>query len=287
MIHKFSNYLSLIKFSHTIFAMPFALVGFSLAVLHEHRVFQWQKLLLVIGCMVFARSAAMAFNRYIDRQFDGQNERTASREIPSGKISPTAALSFIILSSLAFMTCTYFLNLTCFFLSPVALIVILGYSLTKRFTALCHFVLGLGLSLAPIGAYLAVTGSFAILPVIFSFVVLFWTGGFDILYALQDENFDKTQSLFSVPSRFGRVHAMAISNTVHIMTGLLVILAGYFGSFNVIYWIGAACFLFMLYYQHSLVKPNDISKVNLAFATTNGLASVVFGAITIASFVFE
>ena len=183
------------------------------------------------------------------------------------------------------MACSWLLNPLCFFLSPVALIVILGYSLTKRFTSLCHFVLGLGLSLAPIGAYIAVTGHFALVPVIFSFIVLFWTGGFDILYALQDESFDKSHSLYSIPAAVGRRYAMSISNVAHVATAILVIAVGFIASFPWLYWIGAFIFITLLYYQHSLVKPNDISKVNLAFATSNGIASVIFGTITILSFV--
>jgi 4-hydroxybenzoate polyprenyltransferase len=177
---KVKSYLSLIKFSHTIFAMPFALIGFFLAIFENTSVipgwhtkvfppaFDWSslgiKLVLVILCMVFARSAAMAFNRYLDRQYDAKNPRTAVREIPSGVITPKNALAFTIISCLLFIACTWFINSICFYLSPVALAVVLGYSYTKRFTPLCHLILGLGLSLAPIGAYLAVTGEFALLP---------------------------------------------------------------------------------------------------------------------------
>ena len=278
-----ANYLSMIKFSHTIFALPFAIVGFFLAVHIEGNRFVWYKFLCVVLCMVFARSAAMGFNRFIDSEIDKKNARTAQREIPAGKISYSAALWFVILSSILFVFTTGFLNLLCFCLSPVALLVILGYSVTKRFTALCHFVLGLGLSLAPLGAYLAVTGHFSVLPVLFSFIVLFWTGGFDILYALQDEDFDRDNHLHSIPAKIGRVKAMILSNTAHIVTGLLVIFAGFYGQFNWLYWLGATLFIALLFYQHRLVKPNDISKVNLAFATTNGVASVVFGAFVVVS----
>jgi len=238
---------------------------------------EWTKLLFVILCMIFARSSAMGFNRYIDREIDLKNARTANREIPAGKITQTAALWFVIVSALAFVSTTWFINPLCFYLSPIALLIILGYSVTKRFTALCHFALGLGLSLAPIGAYLAVTGYFSVLPIIFSFIVLFWTGGFDILYALQDEDFDKQQNLHSIPAKTGRIKAMLISNIAHSLTAILVIVAGYYGTFHWLYWVGAMLFISLLFYQHRLVKPNDISKVNLAFATTNGIASVVFG----------
>jgi len=275
----------MIKFSHTIFALPFAIVGFFLAVYIEGHPFELTKFIYVLLCMVLARSSAMGFNRYIDREIDLKNARTAQREIPAGKISQTAALWFVIVSALAFITTTWFINFMCFCLSPVALIVILGYSVTKRFTALCHFVLGLGLSLAPIGAYLAVTGYFSILPILFSCIVLLWTGGFDILYALQDEDFDKEQKLHSIPAKTGRVKALMISNIAHSFAAVLVIVAGLYGSFNWLYWFGALFFISLLFYQHRLVKPNDISKVNLAFATTNGVASVVFGVFVVLSLI--
>ena len=280
-------YFSLIKFSHTIFAMPFAAIGFCLAAFPSDDIFLWHYVLtsrlpwLVLLCMVFARTAAMAFNRYIDYEFDAKNARTAVREIPSGKISPRAALVFCGISALCFVITTYFINTLCFALSPVALSVILGYSYTKRFTAWCHIILGLGLSLSPVGAYIAVTGEFAVLPIIFSFIVLTWTGGFDILYALQDEDFDKSQALHSVPARFGRTKSLGISIAIHSITLLLVLLAGYVGEFSIFYWIGATLFIACLVFQHAIVSPQNISRINLAFATTNGCASIVFGVFTI------
>ena len=278
------KYLSLIKFSHTIFAMPFAMIGFFLA-MQMQETFQWKdmilKFVLVILCMVFARSSAMAFNRYLDRQFDAKNPRTAIREIPAGVISANSALFFTILMSVLFVTCTFFINRLCFFLSPVALAVILGYSYTKRFTPLCHLVLGLGLSLAPIGAYLAVTGEFALLPVLFSFAVLFWVSGFDIIYALQDEEFDKANNLYSIPSMLGKVKALRVSEILHVLSAACIIAAGLYGQFGLWYWIGAVVFSGMLIYQHSVVKPTDLSRVNLAFMTANGIASVVFAAFVI------
>lgn len=273
---KINNYLSLIKISHTIFALPFAIIGFFIAVTYTHAQFNAGLFALVILCMVFARSAAMAFNRYIDRAFDAKNQRTAVREIPAGIIKPSNALLFVIVSSLLFVITTYFINPLCFFLSPVALLVILGYSYTKRFTALCHLVLGVGLSLAPIGAYLAVTGKFDWLPLFFSFTVLFWVSGFDIIYALQDEEFDKSNRLRSIPVWLGKKGALMLSNVLHLISASFVIYAGLYAHFNMWYWIGTLIFIGMLIYQHTLVKPTDLSKVNLAFATTNGIASVVF-----------
>src|SRR5690606_26281664 len=237
------NYLSLVKFSHTIFAMPFALIGFTLGVqaaispaeeLHSGsivtRITQNQqpgfwpemgiKFLLVILCMVFARSAAMAFNRYLDRQFDARNPRTAIREIPAGIISANAALIFTIINCVLFIVTCIFINKICFYLSPVALAVVLGYSYTKRFTPLCHLVLGLGLSLAPIGAYLAVTGRFDWLPLLFSFAVITWVSGFDIIYSLQDEDFDRSQKLYSIPAALGKPLALRVSEGLHLASAL-------------------------------------------------------------------
>ncbi|MCB0402602.1 MAG: putative 4-hydroxybenzoate polyprenyltransferase [Flavobacteriales bacterium] len=271
------NYLSLIKFSHTIFALPFALIGFFIALNSLNRHIDWLLFVYVILCMVFARSAAMAFNRYIDRKIDSKNPRTAEvREIPNGTISPANALVFVVVNCLLFIGVTYFINPLCFYLSPVALFVVLGYSLTKRFTALCHLVLGLGLSLAPIGAYLAVTGVFDWLPLFFSFAVLFWVSGFDIIYALQDEEFDKAEQLHSIPVLLGKSRALMLSNFLHLITAGFILLAGYYGEMGMYYWIGSALFIGLLIYQHTLVKADNLSKVNLAFFTTNGVASVLF-----------
>lgn len=279
------KYLSLIKFSHTIFAMPFAMIGFFLGV-SQHSAFSIRRyailFILVILCMIFARSAAMAFNRYLDRAFDAKNPRTAIREIPAGLLKANSVLLFTILNSLLFIACTFFINRICFYLSPVALAVILGYSFTKRFTPLCHLVLGLGLSLAPIGAYLAVTGRFDILPVLFSFAVIFWVSGFDIIYSLQDEEFDKGEGLYSMPSWLGKAKALRVSELLHLLSAACVIIAGFWGGFGWLYWVGVVVFCGMLIYQHNIVKPNDLRRVNLAFMTANGIASVVFAVFVIA-----
>lgn len=276
------NYLSLVKFSHTIFAMPFAMIGFFLAVTWAGYSFNWTKLLLVVLCMVFARSAAMAFNRWLDADFDKKNPRTAQREIPAGIISASNALYFVIGNAVLFMASTWFINPVCFFLSPIALIVVLGYSYTKRFTALCHLVLGIGLSLAPIGAFLAVTGRFAVLPVLLSVLVLCWVSGFDIIYALQDEEFDKSQQLHSIPAWLGKTGGLRFSEALHLVAAGLAVTIGLLGGFHWLYWIGAGVFILMLFMQHRLVKPHDLSRVNLAFMTTNGIASVVFAVFAIA-----
>lgn len=276
------NYLSLVKFSHTIFALPFALIGFTLA-LSEGHSFSLKLLLLVLVCMVTARNSAMAFNRFIDRKFDALNPRTAIREIPAGIINPKNALFFIIINCLLFVTATYFINNICFYLSPVALFTVLFYSYTKRFTPLCHLVLGCGLALAPIGAYLAVTGVFAWLPLLFSFTVFTWVSGFDIIYALQDEAFDREHQLNSIPVLLGTKEALRFSEVLHVFSIAFVVAAGFLGHFNFFYWIGTALFTGLVIYQHTIVKPNDLSRVNLAFGTTNGIASVVFACFTIIS----
>lgn len=280
------NFLSLVKFSHTIFALPFALLGFFIGVVEIGEGLNIYLLAKVIACMVFARSAAMAFNRYVDRDIDLKNPRTAQREIPSGVISSRNALIFVLLNSILFCVVTFFINELCFYLSPIALLIVLGYSYTKRFTALCHFILGVGLALAPIGAYLAVTGYFTIIPVLYGLVVLFWVAGFDIIYALQDEGFDLENNLNSVPAKLGQSKALALSNLLHIFSASLIIIAGYlcaetYSALYYLHWLGAIIFIAMLFYQHAIVKPGNLEKINLAFFTTNGIASIVFSGIFI------
>lgn len=281
------HYLSLIKFSHTVFALPFALVGFFLGTTERPDGFSWRLLGLVLLCMVFARSAAMAFNRWLDRDIDAANPRTNQREIPAGVIPARSALVFVGMMSLLFVTTTWFINPLCFYLSPVALAVVLGYSYTKRFTWLCHFVLGLGLALAPVGAYIAATGHFGFASVLYGLAVLTWTAGFDIIYALQDEAFDQEHQLYSVPSWLGRSRALRVSEWLHLGTAVLMILALRRAGFETqgatqwAAWTGTALFLGLLVYQHLLVRPNDLSRVNLAFFTTNGVASVIFGTLMV------
>lgn len=285
------NYFSLIKFAHTIFAMPFALTAFFVAVSRQGEGIDWLKLALVVLCMIFARSAAMAFNRYLDRDIDAENPRTKIREIPAGVISPKAALFFVAANCLLFVATTWFINPLCFYLSPVALAVVLGYSYTKRFTWMCHLVLGLGLALAPVGAYLAVAGRFDWIPVLYGLAVLLWVAGFDVIYALQDEEFDKSQRLYSMPSFFGKQRALRLSEWMHLGTAALMVYAGnrLHSEVPETGWLlsnGTVIFLALLLYQHLIVKPNDLSRVNRAFFTTNGVASLIFGMLAIADLVF-
>jgi 4-hydroxybenzoate polyprenyltransferase len=286
-LKQVKNYFTLVRFSHTVFAMPFALIGYSLAVSEPGINFSIRLLLLILLCMIFARNAAMGFNRLADKKYDALNPRTRNREIPSGIIGSRAAAIFVIINVALFIFSTSFINRLTLYLSPVALLVILGYSLTKRFTFLCHFILGLGLSLAPIGAYISVTGKFSIVPLLYSFIVLTWVSGFDIIYALQDDEFDRSNNLYSVPSSAGIKNAITISILVHLITFILVILAGFTGNGTWIYWMGASIFSLFLLYQHLIVKHNDLTRVNLAFGTTNGVASILFAIFVIIDLFFR
>lgn len=270
------KYFSLVLFAHSIFALPFAFIGFFLAITTTHHEFNWLKLVFMLACMVFARNAAMAFNRYLDRDIDALNPRTAVRDIPAGRITAQKALQFTIINCVLFVATTFFINPLCFYLSPIALLVVLGYSYTKHFTALCHLVLGLGLGLAPLGAYLTITGEFNIVPVFYSLAVIFWVSGFDIIYALQDEDFDRKHNLKSIPTLMGTKGALKLSEAFHALSAIFVILPLFYLSLSWLYIIGIVLYILLLIYQHRIVSPNDLSKVDRAFMTTNGVASVIF-----------
>lgn len=277
-----NSYLSLIKFSHTVFALPFALLSYFLGITLAGEGIDIRLLLLVVACMVFARSAAMAFNRYIDRHYDARNIRTRIREIPSGTITPRSALFLVVVMSVAFVATTYWINQLTFFLSPIVLMVVLGYSYTKRFTWLCHFVLGIGLGLAPVGAFVAVTSTFHLLPILYGVMVMLWVTGFDIIYALQDEEFDRQHHLYSIPGAFGNQAAKRIAAGLHILCASLMFGIAWYQSqiipsFGFLHWLGAAGFAALLFWQHWLVSQNDPSKINQAFFQTNGFASILFG----------
>lgn len=286
------QYFSLVTFSHTIFALPFALLGFTLGVVDSFKSVDWIDLLYVVLCMVFARSAAMAFNRLVDADIDLKNERTAVRDIPSGRISKKQATTFIIINSLAFIICAGLLNFKCLLLSPVALAVILGYSYTKRFSWLCHLVLGVGLALAPIGAYIAVTAGFNPKPILLGAAVLCWVAGFDIVYALQDQKFDKEEGLYSIPSHFGTTNSLWISRTLHILcfcllTAFTLLLLQEYPALSWTPFLALAFFAVALLYQHFIIGKGDLRLIDRAFFTTNGLASMVYSAIIIGSIVFN
>jgi 4-hydroxybenzoate polyprenyltransferase len=279
MIEKIKDYLRLIKFSHTVFALPFALVGYFLAYIKYET--NWLSIIYIILCMIFARSSAMAFNRYLDRKFDKLNPRTKNREIPAGKISEKNALFFTIIMSILFIITTMFINKLVFYLSFITLFIILGYSFTKLFTPLCHLILGLGLGLSPIGAFLTISNKFEITPILFSVLVFLWVSGFDIIYALQDYEFDKKNNLKSIPVLFGKNGALIISLLLHLLALILLVVIGFSYNFSYFYWIGALIFSKLLIYQHLIIKPNDLSKVNIAFGTTNGIASIIFAVFVI------
>ncbi len=278
MMAKFSDYLRLVKFSHTIFAMPFAMIGFTYALKCGNPTlsepWDWLVLLVqVVLCMVFARNTAMGFNRWADWRIDAENPRTASREIPAGIISPRKALVFVIVNALLFVVTASTINLLTALLSPVALAVVIFYSYCKRFTVLAHFVLGLSLGIAPVGAYIAVTGEFAIEPCILSLLVITWCGGFDIIYALQDAAFDRERGLHSIPSRFSARTSLIISAMMHIVSiAALFWFASYLPGHWYL-WVGVAIFSALLTLEHLLVTPTKQRNIGIAFGTLNGLAS--------------
>ncbi len=279
-----NNYLSLVKFSHTVFALPFALMGFAWAIGSTDINFDFGILTYVVFCMVTARNTAMAFNRIIDYKFDKLNPRTAVREIPSGVISLKNAIIFTIINAVLFVISASMINTLTMYLSPVALIVIMGYSLVKRFSWICHYILGLSLGIAPIAAYISVTGYFDLFTIILSVIVVTWVSSFDILYSLQDEGFDKDNKLHSIPERFGRVVSLVISATLHMFTIVFVVWLGVLYELNNIYWAGAVVFSIIIIAEHFIVTPRNISRVNLAFATFNSFGSIIYCGFSIASF---
>ena len=265
------DFLSLVVFAHTVFALPFALLS---AVLAANGVPHGRTLLWILAAMVGARSAAMSFNRIVDRHIDARNPRTARREIPAGVVSPAAAALFCAGSAALFVLAAAQLNRLCLVLSPVALAIVLGYSYAKRVTSFAHLVLGLALAIAPVGAWVAVTGAFALPPVLLGFAVLFWVAGFDVIYSLQDEEFDRAEGLRSIPARFGAGRALQIARLFHGTT--LVLLYAVFLAVSGGWLFGAAVVVAGLFLvrQHRLVSPGDLSRVNAAFFTANGWLSV-------------
>lgn len=285
-----TKYANLVKFSHTIFAMPFALISFVYAVkygsenLSQSNPYWWATLLVqVVLCMVFARNVAMGFNRWADRKIDAQNPRTATREIPAGKISPRAALWFVAINAILFIITASTINWLTAALSPVALGIIMAYSYCKRFTSMAHLVLGLSLSIAPVGAYIAVCGEFALEPCILALLVLTWCGSFDIIYALQDQEFDRQNGLHSIPAKFSTRTALNISITLHIVSiAALVWYASYLPQ-NWLTWTGAALFAAIIITEHILVTPTRQRNIGIAFGTLNGLASTTLAIFFITS----
>jgi 4-hydroxybenzoate polyprenyltransferase len=269
--------LEMIKFEHTIFALPFALISALLAAraanlphgIPSARVTAW-----ILAAMVGARSAAMAFNRIADARFDAANPRTARRAIPAGLLTVGQVGIFTLTSIALFELAAWKLNRLCFALSPLALAVILGYSYTKRFTALSHLALGIATGIAPVGAWIAVTGRLNAVPLLLGIVVMLWIGGFDIIYALQDVEFDRRIGLHSLPKAIGKARALVFSRLMHLtMLGLLVII-GHLAGMHAIYYVGLCVVAALIAYEHSIVSPDDLSRIDVAFFTTNGWISV-------------
>lgn len=278
---KIGDYMGLVKFSHTIFAMPFALMAFVFALKSTESEFSWILLLQIIGCMVFARNVAMGFNRWTDWKIDRDNPRTASREIPAGKISPKSAIIFVIINALLFIAVSSSINLLTAILSPVALAVVMFYSYCKRFTSLAHIVLGLSLGIAPSAAYIATTGTLTFAPCLISLLVLTWCGGFDIIYALQDLDFDRQNGLHSIPVRFGVKGALYISIALHAVSILSLILFALCCPQGILLWIGEALFCGCIILEHILVTPTHQRSIGIAFGTLNGIASLTLATFTI------
>ncbi len=281
-MNTISKYASLVKFAHTVFALPFALASYFYTIRPYGYWPGWLKFTLMLLCMVFARNAAMGFNRWADRRIDAANPRTGGREIPAGRISARAAMVFVIVNCVLFVVCAGLLNRLALTLSPVALLIILGYSYTKRFTWMSHFVLGLALAIAPVGACIAFSGSISFISLLLGCLVLTWVGGFDILYSLQDAGFDREHKLHSVPSRFSVEQSIGISIGVHLASIVAVYLIGVWSAAGPLYWVGAGLFTLLLIIQHAIVTPKHTGRVSAIFTLVNGLSSIVYAAFFIA-----
>ncbi|MBO5688075.1 MAG: 4-hydroxybenzoate octaprenyltransferase [Alistipes sp.] len=292
-MNTIQKYARLVKFSHTIFAMPFAMLSFTYALWSAPKAeysnpWWWLTLLVqVVLCMVFARNVAMGFNRWADRDIDKQNPRTADREIPAGVIKPRAALWFVAINALLFIVVASTINTLTALLSPVALAVVMAYSLCKRFTSMAHLVLGLALGIAPVGAYIAVTGGFSLEACILSLVVMTWTAGFDIIYALQDADFDRKAGLHSIPARFTPRTSLLISIALHcVAVASLIWFASYLPQ-SIWTWAGVAVFASILALEHVLVTPTRTRHIGIAFGTLNGLASLTLAILLIIGIIVE
>ncbi len=276
---QLKNILEMIKFEHTIFALPFAVMS---AFLASEGLPDWPKLCWIVLAMVGARSCAMAFNRLVDAEIDRHNPRTQMRAIPAGLLRRVDVAIFTLFSAILLVVSAYQLNPLAFKLSPIALAAIMLYSYTKRFTALAHLWLGLSLSMAPIGAWIAIKGQFDLVPLLLGLAVMLWTAGFDVIYACQDFDFDKSLGLHSIPVKFGIRSALWISSSLHVGTVFTLIVIGWISQLSWIYLIGVCTVAVILVYEHSIVKPNDLSRVNLAFFTLNGAVSLILMALAVA-----
>lgn len=270
----------MVKFSHTVFALPFALAAAALA--SRGIGLDWWRLAAIVVAMAGARTAAMGFNRIVDRQIDARNPRTASRELPTGAVSLSSAWILTAVSTAVFVGAAAFLGPLCLALTPVALLLLFGYSLTKRFTALCHLVLGLVIASGPAGAWIAVRGDFGVIPALLMGAVATWIGGFDVLYALADRDFDRTAGLHSIPALLGIKGALVVSGVLHLFTVVALMALAPLAGLGAIYLAGVAVVTLLLVWEHAIVRPSDLSRLNVAFFSLNGYVSVVFLAATVA-----
>lgn len=275
MLKKIRHFLELIRFSHTVFALPFALLAAVMAWSKPGAVFRPMDLVGILLCMVFARSAAMAFNRLVDRKIDAANPRTANRHIPAGLLSVPAVATFTLVCSAAFIgsTLIFLPKQLPLKLSVPVLLFLLGYSYAKRWTSLCHYWLSAALMMSPIAAWIAVRDEFAIEPTLLAAVIFFWVGGFDILYACQDTEFDQSARLNSIPSRFGIPKALRIAFVSHLITIVMLFVLWWYAEMGGVFLVGSILISGLLLYEHSLVKPNDLKRVNIAFFNVNAIIS--------------
>lgn len=280
LLDRVTTYGRMIKFSHSVFALPFAL---SSAALAAREGFRWSQLFWILIAMLGARSAAMGFNRLADHSLDARNPRTAGRELPRGVVSRAEVWALVALSAAALVFAAAMLNTLCLALAPVALLIVFGYSYTKRFTAASHLVLGLSLAVAPVGAWLALRGAFALPPLILGGAVLLWVAGFDTIYACQDADFDLAAGLHSLPARLGVARALLLARVFHLGAVALLASLFFFSRLHGLYLVGMLALAGLLGYEHSLVKAHDLSKVDVAFFTVNGWVGVGYFAVTLAA----
>ena len=275
MLRKIRHFLELIRFSHTVFALPFALLSAVIAWNMPGSEFRWRDLIGILVCMVTARSAAMAFNRLVDRNIDAGNPRTAKRHLPAGLLSVGAVTTFTVVMSAAFVgsTAIFLPKQLPLLLAVPVLLFLLGYSLAKRWTSLCHYWLSAALMLSPIAAWIAVRDEFALPPSLLAAVIFFWVGGFDIIYACQDAEFDRKQRLNSIPARFGVRSALRIALLSHVVTIAMLLLLWKMAGLGIVFLIGVIAIAGLLFYEHWLVRPDDLQRINVAFFNVNAIIS--------------
>jgi 4-hydroxybenzoate polyprenyltransferase len=269
-----TTWARMVKLSHSVFALPFAFSGAALAAARYG--ISWGQVVLVVVAMVCARNAAMGFNRLADHEIDAENPRTAGRELPAGKLSRGVVWAFTLALTAGFIASSFALNALCGVLSPVALAIVFGYSYTKRFTWASHLVLGMALAVAPVGGWLAIAGRFDVLPFLLAAAVVFWVAGFDTIYACQDEAFDKSYGLHSIPARFGIPKALGIARGFHIGALVAMVAVGIVAHLHPVYWLGLAVVAGVLVWEHHLVSATDLSKLGVAFLNANGVVSVLY-----------